>query len=379
MKRVFALLLGFALIFSAASAFADEDAAWHEMIQVFGQIDGRVAAYDRYDPDHSSFDPVRTSDVYLYAAKLGVEAEPAEFVSGVFSLLYEQFPASPVFGNAKESEFMVDEAYLEFSLFWLYFKLGQFYLPYLPYQPLAISDSTAYLIGEVRQTAYEIGLDSDYFALSFSGFNGKVDLNETPERLDDWLVRLEVRPLSMMENQNLVIGGAFLNDATETTFDFADMFVGQTNGRETLPAEYTENVPSWSAFLNGNFTVSDKLTIDLLYEMVASLPFDEDNYVNAAGDKTNVSALNGELSFVLFKNFWIGGKYDRMFGLDFLLTERYDQSALNEFEPTTYQRYGGFLGVGDKEEISAAIEYLHGSDNEDKTTDQLTLQFLVNF
>lgn len=382
MKGIIVLLTIISICVFSTIAFAEEDEAWYERVQVGGLIDGRIICYDRYVPDIEEVDEVRNSDVYLYDLSVILEADPADFVSGKIKLKYEQTPTSAVFNNPWEDDLFLDEGFLRFSLFWLYFQLGKFYLPFQGYSPLAVSDSMPYILGKLNKTAYEIGLDSDYFAVSFSGFNGEVDVDGDPERIDNWLVRLEARPLAFLPEYDLAIGAAYLNDATEMAYGIYDLFLDDP---VTGVPNYEENVAAWSLFAKADFTFNEKFGMQALYEMVSTMQFDEENYLNTEGDKTNISALNAELAFVLFDTFWFGGKYDRIFGVDYLFTERYEvinqttQLITDELQPLSYSRYGGFLGIGDKEKISAAIEYLRGTDNESHTTDSIILQFLVNF
>ena len=377
MKRI-ALLLSFVLVLGCSfSAFAEEEEPWYEKVHVGGLIDARILAYDKYIPENDKIDDVKTSDIFLRWLRLGVDAEPTEFISGRFAILYNQTPVSPVFTNqAIQDELLVEEGYLKFSLFWLYFQLGKYYLPFQEYRPITVSDSLVYTLGVINQTAYEVGLDSDYFALSFTGFNGASDLQGMSEEIDDFVARLELRPLAWLPNYDIAIGGSFLNDSTEMGYGVRNLFLEDTGG---APSNYEDNVGAWTAFTKGDFVFGPKVGLTFLYEMVSTLQYDEDNYLNADGDKSNISAINGELAFVLFKSIWFGGKYDRIFGVDYLGTERNETADEDEYQPLTYNRYGGFLGFGNKNKVATVIEYLHGTDNEDHKTDTITLQFLVNF
>ena len=382
MKRI-ALIFSFLLfLILAGTAFAEEEEPWYEKVHIGGLIDARIIAYDKYIPESSKIDDVKTSDIYLRWLRFDIDAEPTEFISGRFSLLYNQTPVSPVFiGLGNDDELTVDEGYIKFNLFWLYFQLGKFYLPFQAYTPLSISDSLPYTLGVINQTAYEVGLDSDYFALSFTGFNGDSDLLGNSEVIDDFVARLELRPLAWLPNYDLSLGGAFLNDSTEMGYGIRDIFLVDATG---APSAYEDNVGSWTVFTKGDLSFSSKIGLSFLYEMVSTLQYEEDNYLNANGDKSNISAVNGELAFVLFKSIWFGGKYDRIFGVDYLGTERNETTdntgaLLDDYQPLTYHRYGGFLGFGNKNKVATIFEYLHGTDNEEHTTDTITLQFLVNF
>lgn len=368
MKRL-SVWFSFVLILALATgALADDNGDWHERVQVNGWLDARILMYENFTPENDNFDDITGSDVYVYKAALGVEAEPADYVMGVINLLYEEQPDTGIIAKPTE-ELSVDEAYVKFSLFWLYFQVGKFYLPVSPYRPLSTSDALTYVLGETNQSAYEVGLDSDYFTLSFSGFNGGNDLLDGDNAIDDWVARLDIKPLSWLPNYDLVLGGSYLSDATETEFGLNNLLAG----------DYEDNVAGWTAFMTADLNFMDNFGLKVLWEMVNSMEFDEANYVDTNGDATAVSAMNAEMAFVVYKNFWFGPKYDSVSGLDWLGAEVYENPGEDEYQATSYSRFGGFLGIGSKDKIAVAFEYLHGADNETNTTDAVTMQVLLNY
>ncbi len=373
MKRTTIIITLIVFALGALSAQAEDDFSnWYESVQIKGLIDARILAYDSFTPDNSEFDDESVSDVYLYWASLAVDAEPTEWARAVFSVLYEQTPPSAVFGTDHMDELGIDEAYVNFHLFWAYFQVGKGYMPFFHYQPLAISDSLPYTLAVTNKTAYEIGLDSEYFAVSFSGFNGSYDIDDGDNVIDDWLARLDVRPLAWLEGYDLELGGAYMNDATETEADLGNALLIANN-------PYEDNVGIWSAFLNFDLDFSDKVGLAGLFEMASTLEFDEDNYVDRTGEATSIMTYNVELAVKALKSIWIGGKYDSISGVDYLGAERFQDQDTGNYEATSYSRFGGFVNFGDMDKIRTGLEYLDGSDNENNVTQSVTLQFLANY
>jgi hypothetical protein len=247
-------------------------------------------------------------------------------------------------------------------------------MPFFHYRPLAISDSLPYILGETNKTAYEVGLDSEYFAVSFSGFNGAVDVEDGDNVIDDWVVRLDLRPLAWLDGYDLELGGAYMNDATETEADLEATLLNVT-----VADPYDDNVGIWSAYLDFDLDFTDKVGLAGLFEMVSTLEFDEDNYVDTTGEATSISAYNIEMAVKVLKSIWIGGKYDSISGVDYLGAERFQTQDTGNYEATSYSRFGGFLNFGNIDKIRTGVEYLYGSDNESNVTQSVTLQFLVNY
>ena len=368
MKRLTVFLFLGITMFIALPAQAEEESDWFESVQAFGKIDARMLMWDKFTPDNEDFDDISGSDIYLYWASLGVIAEPTDYLKGVVSLNYEQEPSTGQIA-APADMLYVDEAYVKFNLFWLYFQMGQMYAPVIHYQPLSVSDSLPYLLAETWQTAYDVGLDSEYFTLSFSQFNGGNDLTDADDAIDDWVVRLDLRPLTWLPDYDVSLGGAYLADATETTFGLAN----------TLGGDYEDNVAGYTAYLSADLKFMDNFGMAALFEYASTMEFDKDNYLNTEGDATSISAMNAELAFVVYKNFWFGPKWDTVSGLDWLDAESFEPAGQDDYQALSYSRIGGFLGVGNKDDISLAIEYLHGTDNESNTTDALTMQILLNY
>jgi hypothetical protein len=370
MKRWIALLSLVAL--SICPAFADDGPVWTENVQVTGEVDGRIVIYDNFSPDNKDIDDVTGSDVYIYRAIMGIEAEPTEGISGVFSVLYEEDRDTGQVALPEE-EFRVEEAYVKFNLFWAFFQAGRFYQDFTELAPLAVSDPLTYTLGETRKTGLEAGLESEYFTASFAAFNGAVDLADDEEQnIDNWVAHLAIRPLTWTEDYDLEIGGAFLSDATETAFDFTTLFDPNS--------PYEDDIGAWSAYLNSQLNFHSAVGLAMRGEMVRTLEFAKVNYLDTAGEMTTISAYNAELGLVIFKHMIFGGKYDSISGMDWLNAELFEPSPISdEYQAKQYARYGGFFGSHATKSVDMKIEYLHGSDDENNVTDEVNTQFRVRF
>ena len=367
-RRLLFVLCIVSSIFLTGTAFAQGD-AWYDMIQIKGMIDARIVALDEFNPIEDGFETTQISDVYIYGATLGVEVEPVEYASGVVTFRYEQIPPSAISGEGRTDYFYLDEAYLNLHLFWLYFQAGMLYQPFYLQRTMGVEDSLPYLLGETWHPGFEAGLDSEYVTLSFSGFNGDRDISGESDMIDDWVLRLDVKPLAFLPDYDIDLGCAYLWDGSETTLGWDDI----------LQNDYKKKFGSWSAHLAADLNFSEKIGLWLYGDFVTTTAIHQGNYRNSLGQKTNISAMDGELAIKFMKDFWIGGRYDRIFGLDWLDAERFEVETSDDFHGTYYQRYGGYFGLGNRDKLHAEIEYLYGNDNEKSVTQQVSIQLRAIF
>lgn len=371
-KKLLLIALILLVISHASVVLAMDDQEWYEAITFSGILDSRAILYDKFIPDSDVYDNNSSSDIYIYQAMVGMEAEPSKSIKGVVNFLYEQEPITAL-GSERTESFGLDEAYIELSALWLYSKLGRMYLPMTQLNPLSVSEPFTYTMGEMQKNAAEFGLDSEYFTLSFSWFVGAFDA-ENNGGMHDYLAYLGIRPLQFIPDYFLEIGGAYLSDATETTLNIGTDFF---NGAGT----YKDEVAAWELYLNSKLDFTDYLSLALRGEMISTMELEKDLYLDAAGDQTSISAYNAELAFVLFGFFPIGGRYEMINGVDWLGSDRYEPDPLtsDEIQATSTSRYGAYMGLESNKGFSAKVEYLRASDNENFTTDTVTLQLLLDF
>ena len=352
----------------AQTAFAEGD-AWYDKIQLNGMIDARIVALDEFDPIEEGFETNQISDVYLYGVTLGVEVDPFEYATGVVSFRYDQVPPNALTREARTDYFYLEEGYLNLHLFWLYFQAGMFYQKFYQQRTMGVVDSLPYILGETWHPGFEAGLDSEYVTLAFSGFNGDLDITGESDTIDDWVLSLDVKPLAFLPDYDLNVGCAYLWDGSETTLEWDEL----------LHNDYKKKFGSWTAHLAADLNFSEKAGLWLYGDFVSTTAIHQNNYRNTLGQKTNISAMGSELAIKFMKNFWIGGRYDRIFGMDWLNAEQFELDTSDNYQATYYHRYGGYFGVGDREKLHAEIEYLHGNDNELSATQEVTLQFRAMF
>ena len=157
-------------VLSGAPLLADEaERNWLNRITLFGAVEFE-AGFESIDPAEDGGE--ESSDFSLATVDLGIEAQINDFVSGSVLFSYED-----------DEDVIIDEAMIvidggekcPFDL-----TAGKFYLPFGSFESHMVSGSLTVDIGEIHETALQVGIESHGIYGSAFVFNGDVD--EADER-----------------------------------------------------------------------------------------------------------------------------------------------------------------------------------------------------
>jgi hypothetical protein len=364
-----------AILVLTAAAGADE-VKWYDHVSVFGLIDTR-AEFSQLAPNVKGVQDVSVSDVYVYWAQLGANVVVNPYVSGVFSVIFEEAKfndAANPFGPDK------GEAYVTFQYpltVTPYVSIGRLFPPVGRSLTFGTTDSLPYLMTYTWQTAMGVGAKMKWFDVSGWFFNGAIDTTGKDGKprdnlVDEFAVRGTVFPLAFQDTHALEVGGYYLSDALETTFALRD--------RIAFVGNYEDAVPLWGVFANAVLPFSDLVALGLNGEFVSTRAFDRKNYADNAGDATAVSAWLAEAAVKLFRQrLTIGVRIEGIRGLDWLGTQAIADQAGVDFAVTDYLAYGGFLGADPWTGILVGLQSAHGADNEGNQDDTVAFQAALKF
>ncbi len=380
MKRLTLLLLIMTALLAAAPAFAEEadEAKWFEMVTLNGVVDARIG-YRSFAPETDGLDSVNVGDIYAFNAGLGAEIAPNEFLSGTVFFLWEE-----EFGG-EDLGVDMDEGFVTAQWHGLYGRLGKTYLPVGQFDTFAVADPLVLELAECRQSALGAGYAHDFFEVSAWAFNGAFDnVDEDGEAddnsIDSFAARLDIKPLAFQEKYQLTVGGYYLSDATETSLEFGgalnavDPDGAADSGDEFV--RYETDVPLYGGFLSAELPFTEAFGLGLIAEYVATGEFDEEEYVDDAGEATSLSAANVELAVLLLDgSLQLGPKFETISGLDWLDTQGNDPS----YEVTDYTQYGGFVGYDPCDHLHLGLQAMSGADNEDNRLTDMQFQTAFEF
>jgi len=395
MKRLMFAFALIAVLFVVGAAWAEPDeitADWQTMLQATGYVDIRPTFY-WFTPDSSDMDEEHASDIVLYEVGLGLKFQPLKALRGKVSLNYGDWNQSkrrylaaegnnePELNEALSGqgngEITVDEAYFLLggdsdNFPWPYLKTGKYYVGMSSSDTFGMHYNLLQRNLFVNPVAIGLGINHKFVHFSANAWNGSNDLYNSSgtrrdnEIIDTFAVTLNIYPLAFLKEHTIDLGGYFLTDATETWGDFSQYFNNNSF--------YSENVMLYGGYLIGRFTIPDLFKICARGEYAATGQFDEKNYVDAAGEETGISFMNAELAIDVWEEtFLLGGKYESISGVN------YFGITGNDYEPTVYSRYGGFLRTKLMDEMAIGFEYLYGADDENNSDMEFQIQTRLDF
>lgn len=132
-----------------------------EWVTISGAIEIE-AGFASHDDDSDE------SDISLATAELGIEATPQDWVTGFMLLSWED----------DDDKVIVDEAHITLGAtdaIPYYLSAGKIYVPFGTYETMMISDPITLDIGEIVDSAVQIGVEMSGFRAAAYAFNGDVD------------------------------------------------------------------------------------------------------------------------------------------------------------------------------------------------------------
>ncbi|WP_169709606.1 LbtU family siderophore porin [Deferrisoma camini] len=298
------------------------------------------AAYESTDP--ADGDREATSDLTVATAQLGFDAQVNDQLTAALVLLFEEDETEPI---------EVDEATVDYARDGWTARFGRQYLPFGAYPSHMISDPLTLELGEIRETAVQVGYEGEGWTASAFVFNGDAEkvngAGEAEEdHVKDWGVSVVVTPVEGVE-----AGASFLSDLADTDAE--------------LVGEYRDRVGGWSAYAVVGFGA-----FEVLGEVMGSVgAFDEadlDEDEDGRGDRPLAWNVEGawDVSEVVEVAVRVEGS--------------------RELGGQPELQYGAVVSWGPMEGVSLSLEYLHGEYDEDfgggvDSRDLATAQLAVEF
>jgi len=325
------------------SSRATELPEWLNNINLSGTIE-LEAGYESTSP--AAGDGEDTSGLTLATAELGVEAAVTDYVSGFVLFAYED-----------DEDVYVDEATITLSggeSMPAYVTGGKLYVPFGNYETHMVSDPLTLDVGEARETALAVGMETGGFYGSAYLFNG--DVNEADEE-DDHISNFGINAGYTLEKDamSLDVGAGYINNLIE-----ADGWEGIFEDEGLSLSSYVGGVGAHAIFTMGAFTC--------IGEVVTAL--DDIEWVDETGALTTEDAILA---------------YNAEVGFTFAMGEREGTVAVayqgteNAYDRLPETRYMGAFGFDLMEGAGLAFEYLHdefeGGDEADVFTAQLAIEF----
>jgi hypothetical protein len=320
---------------------------WAEKITVSGVIEVE-AGYEAMDFDDPAEDDEKSSDISLATVELAVAMDIVKHVTGYVLFLYEE-----------GEDLIVDEGIISIDgedVVPLFLNAGKMYVPFGYFASHFISDPLTLELGETRESAVVAGFANDMFGLSLGAFNG--DINKTDKENDhigNFVANVVFTlPEDTVSGLGLTAGGSYISN-------IADSDGLQDVLDEAGTDEIEDYIPGWSAFLSVSFL--DKFFFEAEY-IAATDKFENDDLGLAPGERFEPKAWNLELAYAVIENLEIAIKYEG------------SSDALN-FIPE--KQYGAAVTYGLFENTSLALEYLHGTFENDDERDLITAQLAIVF
>jgi len=328
--------------------------AWAQRIHFSGVIEVE-AGYERTDYDDSALDDEDSSDIVLATAQLGIDVDVVENVSGSIVFLWEEDDTEPV---------DVDEAFITLGgteQVPVYLRGGKMYLPFGNFTSNMISDPLTLELGEIRESAVEVGYEQAGFSMTGYIFNGDIDEAGKDSHIDNFGVAIGYT----LEQDNFTIdsGICYINNLIDSD-GYGDAF---EDGQDEAAAmgntlELNDYVGGFGAHL-----VVGVAGFTIVGEYITAT--DDPEYL-LNGVKTKVDAIaawNIELGYTFnaaTREITVAAGYQGSDDAADLLAE---------------SRYVGSVGVNIAEYTTLSCEYLHDQFENDDEVDVVTAQLALEF
>ena len=349
-----------------------EDDKWPDRIEISGVLEFE-ASYEKKDSAVADED---SSDLSLATVEVGIGANITDHVSGHILFLYED-----------DEDIVVDEGYILLDggdEIPLYLKAGEMYVPFGSFESNMISDPLTLEMGETRETALEIGFESNGFYGALYAFNGDVDKAGEDSHVDNYGAKagygVETDAFS------LDVGVSWINNFG----GIIEEFVAEMKSKDVAFAlrDYVPGVGFHGILAFGPFT--------FIGEYVTLLDEPEWNVTDIVSGSMAALGLTPVMKGAEAETYNIEAAYtcelggrETVFAVGYQGAEDLEretvfavgyQGAENLEEALPEKRYIGSVGIGLYDGTTLSVEYLHDEYEDDvRKTDMVTAQLVVEF
>jgi len=339
------------------TAPVDSDTTLMQAINDHVELSGLVEIEAFKSKDYNDDD---SSDINLATVEIGLDAKISDWTMAHLLLLYEE--------GEEDDHLLVDEGTITIGnaeKFPLYLTAGKMYLPFGFYESAMVSDPLTLELGEINDSALQVGFTSSGFYGSVYGFNG--DINETgkDDEVNSWGVNAGYAYEA--EGFALDVGMDWINNIGDT--DGIGDYLEDRDPTLVVPSEiddYVDGLALHAVFDLGQFR--------LIGEYVAAL----DEFEPADIDFDNQGAEPEAMAFEVGYTTELFSR-ETVFALGYQNTEEALALGLPE------DRYLAAVSIGIFDRTTLSFEYLIDEDydeSEGGTGDDAntaTIQLSVEF
>lgn len=323
----------------------EEKSAWFQKVKLSGAVELEASHTDPFVGN-------ATSDFVVATAEIGVEAQVHDWVEAQITLLHEE----------DDTNLEVDVARFKIAppeAPW-FLQGGQFYVPFGTYDSNMISSPLTLEIAETRETAAQVGFETNGFSGSAYTFNG-TNKDGGDDRIDNF--GLAVGYAKEAGDVTFSVNAGYINDIGDS--DNLETTISANLGSNNV----VDHVPAWAVSGVVQFG-----PISLMGEYLTAIDEFAANEVAFAGNGAKPSAWNIEAGYT----FSVMDK-ETVFALAYQGTDE----ALAIGQPE--QRYMVGLSMALTEYVGVGVEWAHDEDysvaegGTGNAADTVTAQLAIGF
>lgn len=327
-------------------------AEWLDRLSISGVLEAE-AGYASVDNDDPAAEDENSSDVTLATLEIGIDAVICDHVTGHVLFLWEEDDTEPV---------DMDEGFITLSggeSLPLYVRAGKMYVPFGVFESHLISDPLTLELGETRESAVQVGFETNGWHGAIFGFNGDIDEAGEDSHLDNFGGSAGF----VFENAafGMDLNVSYINNLLDSD-GWGEDAAERMDAEGLALANYIDGIGASAVLTCGPLT--------FIGEYITAL--DDPDFVSAKDDASlvsgeKISAFNAELACCLD----VAGK-ETTAAIAYQGT-----THAGDFLPET--RIAGVVGAGIFEATTLALEYARETYENDDTEDRVTLQLAVEF
>ena len=319
--------------------------------EVSGAVEVEAQSYKR-DFDDPATDSEDASDIALATVEVGIDAELNPSVQGHVLLLWEE-------GETGDINDFMDEGTITISneeKCPYYLTAGKMYLPFGVFESAFISDPMTLELGEINDTAVQLGYRKGNADISFGFFNGDVDKPGKDDKVNCYFANASFEYAQDPYSLGFVV--SYLSNMADT-----DGLEGAVDSAATM----TDEVQGLGVSLNANMG-----TWFLTAEYLAAMDDFEANLFTGVAKTIKPETYNVEFGWDTGRNATVALKY-----------EQSDDMEINDDFDLGESRYGICLAYELYDDVVLGFEYLHEKyDNVNLNkgeSDAITAQLAIGF
>lgn len=329
---------------------------WSDRVQISGAVEIEASS----ERKKSDGDTERNDDIALATAELGIDVAVNDYTQAHILLNYED--------DDDEDRLQVDEATILLGgveeTYGMYFLGGKYYPHFGELNSWFVSDPLTTEVFEIRETAVQVGYDSDWVTAGIGAFHGDIDDEDNSEsRINGFFADVNVHnPEDTLGGLAVMVGASYLSNVADT-----DTLQDEVSKGNDDDGYYVDDLVGGVAV----YAVAEYDIFSLGAEYMTALDDfkdDEMDYIDD-GEESRPAGWNIELAVRPLEPLLLGVRYG---------------GTRDMYALTPETQYGLVASYDLLENITLSAEYMHGDydeDNDDdlEEVDTVTMQLAVGF